>query len=414
MPNQDLQTTLTFVLAGGQGGRLKPLTTRRAKPAVPFGGAYRIIDFTLSNCLHSGLRRIFVLTQYQALSLEEHIRFAWNFLPRRLRQFISARAPHHLEEGRWYAGTADAIYHNIDTIREERPARVLILSGDHIYKMDYGRMLEEHVATGAALTIGAVKIPAAESSRFGVFEADETGRVVSFEEKPAQGKELPNEPGFCLGSMGIYLFETDELMKRLVEDAERGSESSHDFGKDVIPPMIAEAKVQAHSFQEVGDTSNEVPYWRDVGTIDSYYEANLDLCSVNPQFNLYDTSWPIYTLWHNDPPAKTVLDEGERRAEVVDTLLCPGVIVSGAKVRRSILSNRVRVDEGAIVEDSIILSGVTIGKGAKVRRAIIDKWTEVAPGDTIGYDVDKDRELYTVSKSGIVVVPRAADDIRDD
>lgn len=418
MLTDDLQSTLTFILAGGEGGRLKPLTERRAKPAVPFGGVYRIVDFTLSNCIHSGLRRIYLLTQYQALSLEEHIRFAWNFLPRRLLQFISVRAPHHLETGRWYAGTADAIYHNIDSIKEEKPKRVLILSGDHIYKMDYRRMLQEHVEKDAAVTIGAVKIPASESSRFGIFETDETGRVLAFQEKPSHAKEIPGDPGWCLGSMGIYMFETDELIARLEADAALGSESSHDFGKDVIPSMISSSRVYAHHFREVGqvDVVGEpprAPYWRDVGTLDAYYDASIDLCSVEPQFNLYDETWPIYTLWHNDPPAKTVLDESHRKAEVVDSLLCPGVIVSGATVRRSIIGNRAFVKEDAVVEDSLLFAGVTVEKGAKIRRAIIDKWNVIPAGEEIGYDLEKDRQRYKVTDSGIVVIPRGKDVIRD-
>lgn len=413
MLTQDLQNTLTLILAGGSGKRLKPLTSRRAKPAVPIGGAYRIIDFTLSNCIHSGLRRIFVLTQYQALALEDHIRYAWNFLPRRLRQFISCRAPHHVASDRWYAGTADAIYHNIDSINEENPERVLILSGDHIYRMDYGRMLEEHVLTEAQVTIGAVRIPQDQSHHFGILETDGSGRVTGFQEKPQHGTEIPGDPGHCLGSMGIYLFEKDELLRRLYEDAEL-QDSSHDFGNDVIPRMIEETNVRAHHFHDAtGGARSPQPYWRDVGTIESYYEANMDLCRVHPKFNLYDENWPIYTLWHNDPPAKTVLDEEDRRAEVVDSLLCPGVVVSGGTVRRSLLSNRVFVEEGAIVEDSVIFSGVHIGKGAKVRRAIIDKWTMVPPGETIGYDEEKDRQRFTVSETGIVVVPRAANVIRD-
>lgn len=412
MLTKHLQNTLTLVLAGGQGGRLKPLTDRRAKPAVAFGGSYRIIDFTLSNCIHSGLRRIYVLTQFQALSLEEHIRFAWNFLPRRLMQFISALAPHHLDADRWYAGTADAIFHNLASIKEERPDRVLILSGDHIYKMDYGRMLTSHMDSGATLTVGAVKIPAEESSRFGVFECDASKRALAFQEKPpGGGKELPDEPGICLASMGIYLFETDKLIEYLEQDAALGDASSHDFGKDIIPRMVENEKVQAYALPALRDEGE--PYWRDVGTLESYYEANLDLCSVKPKFNLYDENWPIYTLWHNDPPAKTVLDEEGRRAEVVESLLCSGVVVSGATVRRSILGSRVFVDEGAVVEDSIIFSGSVIGKGAKVKRAIIDKWIEIPAGETIGYDLEADKKRFHVSESGIVVVPRAAHVIRD-
>ena len=321
----ELRETLTFILAGGQGERLMPLTAKRAKPAVPFGGAYRIIDFTLSNCIHSGLRRIHVLTQYQARSLEEHIRFGWNFLPRRLSQFITVRPPHHLKTGTWYQGTADAIFQNLDTLEDEMPDHVLILSGDHVYKMDYGRMLEQHLDTKAAVTIGAVKVPVAESRRFGILEVDRSGRVVSFDEKPKLAKELPDHPGFALGSMGIYIFEAAELMRRLKADAERGTESSHDFGKDVIPAMIKEAPVYAHRFQDMQFPDLE-PYWRDVGTLEAYFDANMDLCSVSPQFNLYDLDWPIYTLWHNDPPAKTIFDEYDgKKSEVVDSLLCPGV-----------------------------------------------------------------------------------------
>jgi glucose-1-phosphate adenylyltransferase len=399
-----LRETLTFILAGGQGERLMPLTAERAKPAVPFGGVYRIIDFTLSNCIHSGLRRIHVLTQYRARSLEEHIRFGWNFLPRRLSQFINVRPPHHFKTGTWYQGTADAIYQNLDAIEDEVPQHVLILSGDHIYKMDYGRMLEEHLDTGAALTIGAVEVPVSESRRFGILEVDDSGRVLSFIEKPPKGPEIPGKPGYCLGSMGIYIFDAQELVARLRADAERGSESSHDFGKDIIPGMISDVRVQAHSFQDVNKVGDE-PYWRDVGTLEAYFDANMDLCSVSPQFNLYDMDWPIYTLWHNDPPAKTILDEVDgKRSRVVDSLLAPGVVVSGGKVRHSILSNRVRVEEGARVEDSILFAGCVIGKGAQVRRAIVDKWYEVAPGERIGFDPQEDARRFTVSPSGIVVV----------
>jgi glucose-1-phosphate adenylyltransferase len=402
---EELKETLTLILAGGQGERLKPLTIGRAKPAVPFGGAYRIIDFTLSSCIHSGLRRIFVLTQYQARSLEEHIRFGWNFLPLRLQQFISVRPPHHGGTEKWYAGTADAIYQNIDTLEAEVPRHVLILSGDHIYRMDYGRMLSEHIENGAALTLGAFKVPASESKRFGVVEVDRKGRVLSFVEKSADAPQIPGEPGYCLASMGIYIFPREELVRRLQHDAGLGSESSHDFGKDILPRMVGEVPVYAHML--VDPRGDRAPYWRDVGTLETYFEANLELCDVEPHFNLYDFDWPIYTLWHNDPPAKTVFDEKDgRRTEVHDSLLCPGVIVSGARVRRSILSNRVFVDEAASLEESILFSGVRVGRGAKLRRCIVDKWVQIPPGAEIGYDLDRDRERYWVTETGIVVVPR--------
>jgi len=404
----ELKETLTLILAGGQGERLRPLTDKRAKPAVPFGGSYRIIDFTLSNCIHSGLRRIFLLTQYKARSLEEHIRFGWNFLPRRLEQFISTRPPHHQGKGLWYQGTADAIYQNLDTIEEERPRHVLILAGDHIYKMDYSRMIREHLIHRSALTIGAVKIPASEARHFGILQVDARGRVTSFVEKPkANAPEIPGQPGFCLASMGIYVYETDELLRRLRTDA-ADSKSSHDFGKDIIPRMIEEVPVYAHNF--IDRDGSEQPYWRDVGTLDALYEANMDLLSVDAESILKKLDWPIYSLWHADPPAKTVLDEDSgRRAEVTESLLCPGVIVSGGKVRRSILGNRVFVDEHALVEDSILFGGVVIGKGAKVRRAILDKWVKVPDGYEIGYDREKDAKLFTVTESGITVVPAGYD-----
>jgi glucose-1-phosphate adenylyltransferase len=404
---QELKDTITFVLAGGQGERLKPLTNRRAKPAVPFGGAYRIVDFTLTNCIHSGLRRIYVLTQYQAYSLEEHLRMAWNFLPRRLAQFIAPRPPQHQGTGRWYAGTADAIAHNVEEIRSEAPRHVLILSGDHIYKMDYGRMLAQHVESGAACTIGAVEIAKEEASRFGILEVDAHGAVTGFQEKPKSGcAEIPGKPGTCLGSMGIYIFRTEELMTRLHADAELGDASSHDFGKDILPAMVTEGdEVYAHSFRDMGGGGpDERPYWRDVGTIEAYYDANLDLCSVVPSFNLYDQSWPIYTLWHNDPPAKSSEGSG---VEVSDCLLCSGSIVSGASVRRSILSSRVFTGEGSDVEDSILMSGVQVGAGARLRRVIVDKWVDIPAETEIGYDRGADMERFTVSDSGIVVVPRS-------
>ena len=401
--NDELASTLTMVLAGGRGNRLQPLTRDRAKPAVPFGGLYRIIDFTLSNCIHSGLRRIYVLTQYQARSLEEHMRFGWNFLPRRLGQFITTRSPNFLgTSATWYAGTADAIYQNLDTFREERPDRVLILSGDHIYKMDYGRMLAEHLENNAALTIGAIPVPEEEARRFGVFECAAGGRVLGFQEKPDQPKLIPGRPGWSLASMGIYLFDTEALVQCLQEDA-RDPNSSHDFGKDVIPKLIDTERVFAHRF--VGHATGEEAYWKDIGTLESYFDANIDLCSALPKFNLYDSSWPIFTRQHAEPPAKTVGSSDT----IVNSLLCPGVVVSAAQVTRSILSYRSRVEEGAEVENSMLFAGVEVGAGCRIRGAIIDKWTTIPPGTEIGYDQEADRRRFQVSETGIVVVSRKFD-----
>lgn len=401
----DLRNTLVFILAGGAGSRLMPLTTTRAKPAVPFGGSYRIIDFTLSNCIHSGLRRIHLLTQYQARSLEEHIRFGWNFLPRRLEQWITCSPPHHVSVGKWYRGTSDAIYHNLDTIHDWKPNNVIILSGDHIYQMDYRDMLREHVEHEAALTIGAVKIPVEEASSFGILQVDDDGRITGFVEKPKENApEIPGEPGYCLASMGIYVFETEELVRRLQEDGKMPEGEGGDFGHHVIPRMLGEVPIYAHAFQDLG--GGDEPYWRDVGTIEAYFDAHMDLISVKPQLNLYRKDWPTYTLWHNDPPAKTVFNEdGDgRRAEVADSLLAPGVVVSGGKVRRSILSNLVYVDEHSELDECIVMRGATIGRNCKLRRCIIDKWNEVPEGTVIGYDREADEKRFTVSDTGIVVV----------
>ena len=402
MVSLDLKNTVVFLLAGGEGSRLKPLTQNRAKPAVPFGGCYRIIDFALSNCIHSGLRRINLLTQYQARSLEEHIRFGWNFLPRRLEQWITCTPPHHVTVGKWYRGTADAIFHNLDTIDDWKPPNVLVLSGDHIYQMDYRDMLREHVEHQAALTIGAVRIPIAQANRFGILQIAADGRVTGFVEKPkTNAPEIPGDPGFCLASMGIYVFETQELVRRLKAMPEG---QGGDFGHHVIPRMIDQVPVYAHFFRGIeGETS---PYWRDVGTIEALFDANMDLCAVKPQLNLYNKDWPTYTLWHNDPPAKTVFSEvGDgRRAEVQDSLLCPGVVVSGGKVRRSVLSNRVYVDEHSELDECIVMRGARIGKRCKLRRTIVDKWNVIPDGTVIGYDAVADRKRFTVSESGIVVV----------
>jgi len=405
MVNLDLKSTLTFILAGGEGSRLKPLTQLRAKPAVPFGGCYRIIDFTLSNCIHSGLRRINLLTQYQARSLEEHIRFGWNFLPRRLEQWITCTPPHHVSVGKWYRGTADAIFHNLHTIGDWEPANIAVLSGDHIYQMDYRDMFREHAEHGAALTIGAVRIKVEEASRFGILQVGADGRVTGFVEKPKHdAPQIPGQPGYCLASMGIYVFETNEVVRRLREDNEMPEGQGGDFGQHVIPRMIESVPVYAHYFR--GRDGSPDPYWRDVGTIEAYFDANMDLCSVKPKLNLYDEDWPTYTLWHNDPPAKTVFSESGdgRRAEVQDSLVCPGVVVSGAKVRRTLLSNRVRVEEHSQLDECIVLRGAQVGRNCKLKRVIVDKWNKVPDGTVIGYDPDADKKRFAVSQTGIVVV----------
>ncbi|HEB52263.1 MAG TPA: glucose-1-phosphate adenylyltransferase [bacterium] len=409
----DLRNTLVFILAGGAGSRLMPLTKGRAKPAVPFGGSYRIIDFTLSNCIHSGLRRIHLLTQYQARSLEEHVRFGWNFLPRRLEQWITCSPPHHVSVGKWYRGTADAIYHNLDTIHDWQPTNVVILSGDHIYQMDYRDMLREHVEHEAALTIGAVRIPAAEAASFGILQVDEDGRITGFVEKPKENApEIPGQPGYCLASMGIYVFETEELVRRLQHDGKMPEGEGGDFGHHVIPRMLGEVPIYAHSFRGLpSEDPEEQPYWRDVGTIEAYFDAHMDLCNIRPQLNLYRKDWPTYTLWHNDPPAKTVFSEdGDgRRAEVVDSLLAPGCVVSGGKVRRSVLSNLVYVDEYSELDECIVMRGARIGRNCKLRRCIIDKWNEVPDGTVIGYDRALDERRFTVSPTGIAVVAQHHD-----
>jgi glucose-1-phosphate adenylyltransferase len=402
---EQLQRTLTLILAGGQGERLMPLTAERAKPAVTFGGMYRIIDFTLSNTINSGLRHVYVMTQYRSRSLEDHLRLGWNFLPRRLAQYITPLPPQRATKESWYLGTADAVYQNLETIQAADKSRVLILAGDHVYKMDYDKMLQDHVRSAAAITIGAVPVRLEEARRFGVFEIDADGRARSFVEKAPKPKEMADRPGYALASMGIYLFEVDVLARLLTDDAAR-PDSSHDFGRDVIPRAIQGERVFVHRF--VDENQKEEPYWRDIGTIDSFYEANLDLVSVTPQFNLYDRHWPIFTMQHNEPPAKTVFADPPglgRRAELLDSIVCPGGVLSGGHVERSILSYRVRVEEHALVEDSILHAGVVVGPRAIVRRAIVDKWTTIPDGEEIGVDLDRDRERFTVSPGGVVVVP---------
>jgi glucose-1-phosphate adenylyltransferase len=406
-----MHDVLTLVLAGGRGKRLEPLTRDRAKPAVPFGGQYRIIDFTLSNIINSGLRRVFVMTQYKARSLDRHIRLGWSFLSPELDEFIDILSPEQRFGEHWYKGTADAIYQNIYSIEKESPKHILILAGDHIYMMDYGAMIRQHIESGATLTVSCIPVPVTECRHFGVLTIDESHRVTSFTEKPSTTESLADQPGYCLGSMGIYVFSAEKLYDLLFADAAH-SASSHDFGKDIIPAMIeAEESVYAYRFRDRGGRA--VPYWRDVGTLDAYYQANMDLVAVDPQLNLYDHSWPIRTAQPNLPPPKTVFAEPSepgtaRRGEALDSMICCGCVVSGGHVRRSILAPNVRVNSYAVVEESIIGEHVIVGRHCRIRRAIIDKNINIPQNTQIGYDLDHDRQRgFTITAQGIVVIPNA-------
>ena len=397
-----MKKVLAMVLAGGRGERLNPLTRDRAKPAVPFGAIYRIIDFTLSNCINSGIRRIYALTQYKSTSLHRHIRFGWDILSAPLGEFIEAIPAQQRIDEHWYQGTADAIFQNINILQEERPDLVLILSGDHIYKMDYRKMIAFHLERGADLTVAAIRMDRKLSREFGVMEIDENGRIVGFQEKPEEPKTMPGDPGGIMASMGIYIFNTEVLVRRLIEDTR--SDSNHDFGKNIIPRMIGRDRVFAFDFRR-GDCGG-TGYWRDVGTIEAYYEANMDLISVTPQLNLYDSQWPILAYQPPSPPAKTVWIEEGRVGTALNSIISNGCIISGGNVKRSIFSPRVTIHSFAEIEDSILLEGVDVGRNAKVRRTIIDKEVQIPPGMEIGYHLDEDAKRFTVTASGIAVVPK--------
>ncbi len=401
---------LALILAGGQGERLKPLTRDRSKPAVPFGGIYRIIDFTLSNCLNSGMRRIYVLTQYKSASLERHIKRGWDpiFSPE-LGEWVYTVPPQLRVGERWYQGTADAVYQNIYLIQQERPERVVILSGDHIYKMDYRKLVEYHEDKEAVATIGAVEMPIEQASAFGVVEVDDKWRVTSFKEKPAEPpRPIPGNPDRILVNMGVYCFETPSLLSALKDDA--GQETRHDFGHNILPALIQGGQLYAYPFLD--ENRKPTRYWRDIGTLDSYYEASMDLVSVDPSFNLYDKEWPIRTLQEQLPPAKTVFAQLEKKdgrvGLALDSILGGGVIISGGRVERSVLSNEVRINSYALVEDSVLMAGVEVGRRARVRRAIIDKGIKIPPGYEIGFDLKEDCKRFDVTPGGIVVIPKGA------
>ncbi|MBI5365813.1 MAG: glucose-1-phosphate adenylyltransferase [Planctomycetes bacterium] len=402
----DSRDVLVMLLAGGRGDRLEPLTRHRAKPAVPFGGIYRLVDFTLSNCLNSGLRRIQVLVQYKNVSLARHLRDGWSFLSSSLGEYIETVPPQMRVGDTWYQGTADAIYQNLYSIEREDPRYILVVAGDHIYKMDYAEMIRHHIENGADMTVSVVEVPKPQALGFGILEVDGADMVRGFQEKPKDPKPTPGNPDLCLASMGIYVFTAAPLTAMLNRDA-ADPESSHDFGKDIIPRILTTHKVCAFRFQD--KNKKEAKYWRDVGTIDAYFEANMDLISVSPHFNLYDTDWPIRTAPSVDPPPKFVFAQeypGGRLGVALDSLVAQGCIVSGGRVQNSILSPRVRVNSYSQVRESILFEGVEIGRYAKVRRAIIDKDVKIPEGTEIGYNLADDRRRFRVSEGGVVVLSK--------
>ena len=400
------KNTYALILAGGRGNRLHQLTDWRAKPAVPFGSKFRIIDFVLSNCVNSGIRRIAVATQYKSHSLIQHIQRGWSFLNGQFGEFVDLLpAQQRIDEEHWYKGTADAVFQNLDILRDARPDFVLILAGDHVYKMDYGKLLGFHVESKADMTVACLEVPIADATAFGVMGVDEHGRVVEFAEKPANPASIPGKPDKSLASMGIYVFNTQFLFEQLIRDADDSS-SSHDFGKDLIPHMVSKYRVFAQSFEHscVGMGDDHVPYWRDVGTIDSYWEANMELTKVIPDLNMYDREWPIWTHQEQLPPAKFVFDEDDRRGMAIDSLVSGGCIISGSTVRRSLLFSNVHVDSYCTIEDSVLLPNVIVGRNVTLKRVIVDKSCRIPDGLEVGVDQDEDRKRFHVSPNGVTLI----------
>ena len=405
-----MRKVLTFIMAGGKGERLLPLTKDRTKPAVPFGGIYRIIDFTLSNCINSGLRHIYLLTQYKSESLQRHIRLGWNILPSELGQYIELLPAQQRIGDSWYLGTADAIYQNLYTLNMDQPDQVLILAGDHLYKMNYYTMIDYHRDNDSDLTVGVVEMDKDMAPHLGVVEVDDSGKVIGFQEKPKKPKTIPGHSDKIYGSMGIYVFKRSVVEQELHEDA-KNQKTSHDFGKDIIPQMLKKGlKITAFNF--VDENKGGARYWRDIGTIDAYYEANMDLIQLEPTFNLYDKVWPIRTFQEQFAPVKTV-HSGEENAKrvglVLDSIISGGCVVSGGKVQRSILSPNVRINSFSEVYDSILMEGVNVGRNALIKRAIIDKEVNIPQGMVIGYNLEQDKKKFFVTESGIVVVAKGTE-----
>jgi len=393
--------TVALVLAGGKGSRLKALTEWRAKPAVPFGGKFRIIDFPLSNCINSGIRKISVVTQYKSHSLQRHLQRGWGFLSGQFGEFLEVLPAQQRTGEGWYEGTADAVYQNLDIIRHYNPEFILILAGDHIYKMDYGKMIAAHVAKGADITVGCIPVPLDEASAFGVMSVDEEHRIVEFSEKPEHPKPMPSDDTQALASMGIYVFSAQYLRDLLVNDA-KNQQSTHDFGHDLIPKIIEDANAFAFPFLN-GNTSAS-GYWRDVGTIDAYWEANIDLANLQPELNMYDKNWPIWTEQEQLAPAKFVFDDEQRRGMAVDSLVSGGCLITGSTVRHSVLFSNVRIHSFSIVEDSVILPDVEIRRNCRIKKCVIDKGTVIPEGTVIGEDHEDDARRFHISENGVVLV----------
>ena len=393
--------TLALVLAGGRGSRLKQLTLWRTKPAVPFGGKFRIIDFPLSNCMNSGIRRMGVITQYKAHSLLQHIQNGWSFLRGEFGEFIDLLPAQQRIETSWYSGTADAVYQNLDIIRNHKASFVIILAGDHIYKMDYGPMIAHHVEKEADMTVGSIEVPLDQASSFGVLKVDKESRVLEFSEKPENPPSTPDREDLALVSMGIYIFNADFLYEQLIKDADNPG-SSHDFGHDIIPSVIDSYRIFSYPFRDV--QSGKQAYWRDVGTVDAFWEANLELIGITPELNLYDREWPIWTYQEQLPPAKFVFDEDDRRGMAVDSMVSGGCIISGAHIRHSLLFSNVSVKSYSKIEDSVILPNVVIEQNCEIRNTVIDKNCVVPEGTVIGVDAEEDAKRFTVSPGGVVLV----------
>ncbi len=406
---REMKRTLCMLMAGGKGERLYPLTKDWAKPSVRFGGVYRIIDFTLSNCLNSDIRKIYVLTQYRSVPLERHIRLGWDIFSHELGEFVECIPPQQRNVDRWYRGTADSIYQNVYVLQQERPERVLILSGDHVYKMNYHDMLATHLEKEAQLTVGGVEVDRAEASAFGVIGCDNDYRITSWEEKPSDPPCIPGKPDKSFVSMGVYIFNTEVLVQEVIGDA-KASESSHDFGRDIVPKMVEKNRVFVHKFEEPHKEGGS--YWRDVGTLDAYWESNLDLVFPVPQCNLYDQRWPIRTLQEQAQPAKFVEESADNnqqsRGQVTNSLIASGCLITDSQVEHSVLSYKVQIGPQSVITESVLLDGVSVGRSAQVRNAVICQDVRVPEGFRIGFDLEEDAKRFTVSPGGIVVVREGA------